>query len=45
MASPQLKQAIAIAQRAVQLDNTRQFADALAHYEQCLDMMRRARSA
>jgi hypothetical protein len=42
--STQLRQAIAIAQRAVQLDNTRQFADALAHYEQCLDMMRRARA-
>jgi hypothetical protein len=40
-----LKQAIAIAQRAVQLDHTRHHADALAHYEQCLDMLRRARAA
>jgi hypothetical protein len=39
-----LKQAIQIATKAVELDTARDFVDALAHYDQCLDMLKRART-
>lgn len=44
MSTNSLKTAIQIATRAVQLDSAREFVDALAHYDQCLDMLRRART-
>jgi hypothetical protein len=39
-----LKQAIQIATKAVELVSARDFVDALAHYDQCLDMLKRARA-